>query len=346
MTCVTLARDAECNPRPHRPKPTLNHRSKGRVVTRVCLVAGDGLVGRTNNVLWWTNDDRVIEQLTSLDGTGFTALADVIVNHDFAIDALTAFDVATGVAFVCGHAQLSSGGVTLDGTTTATWIEQPVTDPANVAVNATTATVDHRTNFIDGIVPGGGFVVGSPTLPEVAKELKVAEEPEVAEAPAATPTTQAAPTTQFPQPAAPVPVAPESPPPAETLVFDDPQEIAAEPTNVAPTGVPVVAAVEFDDGRNIDVHRGLIVGRNPEHGELPIGYTTATVLGEFISRRHWKLDLDPLNPVVQDLGSTSGTIVEFADAQHRLNPNESVPVQRTFRVIFADHWADVTVRPK
>ena len=310
------------------------------------------MVGRNEFALWWTVDAALVPALSELNGGGFQVLAAAIVDLDFKIGGVAAIDLTNGAGFVSGSAVLVSGNVQWDGSTAGTWIEKRLHDTHNFAVNATIDSADEHTNLVAGVVRGGGFVLGNPELdtmvPTAAPIQESVVAPGVDEAPAeqvapeieeqgieAVPSTNEATDTNEPMDASETLIIPSMPP--SVVIEPEP------PTDAPPE--PIIAKVEFDDGREVAVNGGLIVGRNPAGGDVPIGFTSVTVLGEFISRRHWQLDLRNRSAELRDLGSASGTIVEAGGATIRLGPNEMTELPARSRVLFADHWATVTVRP-
>lgn len=305
-------------------------------MSEVRLVAGTGLVGRTDTTVWWTSDERLLDALLALSGSGFKGLADAILELDFEIGGVAAVDLKSGAGFVSGAALLVSGSVVADGSTTGTWIEQPLADPDNLAVNAFASTVDAVTDLRAGVVRGGGFVFGQPALSDAPSALAaIAAEPK--------------PRDDLEDPAAEVGEDSEPFDAAETMVIPSQEsEVAGEEHSDSEASEeprkPIMAIVEFDDGRHLELEVGLIVGRNPASGEIPIGFDSLTVLGEFVSRRHWQLDMRSMAAVLTDLGSASGTIVEVDGEKTRLGPADGIELGARSKVLFADHWATVKVK--
>lgn len=319
------------------------------LLSAVRLVDGQGMVGRADAALWWTTNAALIPALSRLSGGGFQDLANAILDLDFDIGGVVAIDMTSGVGFVSGAATLVSGDVVWDGSTTGTWIEQRLIDPANFAANATLDAVDEQTDLIAGVVRGGGFVYGQPALPHVGPAPVDEQAPEPAsevEPVALVPDLAAQASTETEEGSDTV-VADREVDASETLIIPSmPPSVVTEPEPAAQQPrQPIVAKVDFDDGREVEVRGGVIVGRNPEGGDVAIGFVAITVLGEFVSRRHWQLDLRNRTAELRDLGSASGTIVEADGATTRLGPNETIELGARSRVLFADHWATITVRP-
>lgn len=292
---------------------------------------GSGLVGRTDSTIWWAAGEELLDALKVLshsDSSGFQTLADAILELDFAIAGVAAVDIERGVAFVSGKAVLMSGDSVFDGSTTGTWIEQRLPDANAFAVNAARSSVDHSTDLGAGVVRGGGFVFGEPELPDEPP----ASEPAAAEPTAARSTPSYRGDETIVVPAA---VSIEA-----TELLED---VPAEPEMTTESAAGVVVSVEFDDGRQVEVRSGLIVGRNPVGEALPAGFDSITVLDEFVSRRHWQLEVDGGECYVQDLGSAGGTIVEGGGETKTLEPDDRVELGPESRVLFADHWATVKV---
>lgn len=118
----------------------------------------------------------------------------------------------------------------------------------------------------------------------------------------------------------------------------------AQEEDLIPSVKTRVVQVRFDDGQEVELDRGVYVGRNPTKNGVPVGYSSVTIRGEHVSRVHWELDLAGELPVIRDLGSMSGLILK-ADG---LDPMDIVPdgeasLAGSVRVEFADRWADISI---
>ena len=102
--------------------------------------------------------------------------------------------------------------------------------------------------------------------------------------------------------------------------------------------------VRFDDGQEVELERGIYVGRHPTKNGLPVGYSSVTIRGEHVSRLHWELDLAGDLPIIRDLGSISGLTLQAEGLDPmEVSPDGEAALAGSVRVEFADRWADIEI---
>lgn len=102
--------------------------------------------------------------------------------------------------------------------------------------------------------------------------------------------------------------------------------------------------VRFDDGQEVELERGMYVGRHPTKNGLPVGYSSVTIRGEHVSRIHWELDLGGDLPIIRDLGSISGLTLQAEGLDPMdVSPDGEAALAGPVRVEFADRWAEIHI---
>lgn len=118
------------------------------------------------------------------------------------------------------------------------------------------------------------------------------------------------------------------------------QEVTDDDMSPSPRSRSV--SVHFDDGQSVELDRGLYVGRHPTKNGLPVGYSSVTIRGEHVSRVHWEIDLSGEMPVIRDLGSMSGLLLQAEGLDPmEIASNGEAALAGTVRVEFADRWAEI-----
>lgn len=149
-----------------------------------------------------------------------------------------------------------------------------------------------------------------------------------------------------------VPPMPAEPEPAQAAVH--------EPEVETPEQQPVAAAaMEFDsdrrpldegwvavldDGRHIEVHGLILLGRNPQPraGEEDAQLIKVADETRTVSKSHLALNVDGNGMYVMDRGSTNGSTVTLQDGEAQpCPPGDLISVHPGAVVSFGDHWLEV-----
>ena len=89
---------------------------------------------------------------------------------------------------------------------------------------------------------------------------------------------------------------------------------------------PPLGQLTFDDGQVVVLNQGCVLGRTPNADEHE-GSTTIPLDGKKISRQHAAVILDGWNVLVDDLGSTNGTIVVLAPGTPPIEVEPGTPLR-------------------
>ncbi|MBD3942209.1 FHA domain-containing protein [Microbacterium sp. NEAU-LLC] len=121
-----------------------------------------------------------------------------------------------------------------------------------------------------------------------------------------------------------------------------PEALAPAKTTVPHYGFTRPAVVELDTGERLQLAASLILGRDPvAPADAPAAVHRWSDLSRTLSKSHARLEWDGQQAWVVDLGSTNGTAVVRAGAEHPLIPFQRTPLPDGTRLRLGDRHLTV-----
>lgn len=310
------------------------------------IASGSGIISRKPQaVLYLPRKTEGTEKLltafvTAPDGAELEAIADAIVENDFAVPPFACVQIGRDITLrAFGDVEIRTDQrsvLSLRGDHSSTWVDHRIHGRPDAAeIGVTDSELDEVTDLVLGTVHAGGFnLLVTSTGSQVALD-----------APASVPASPIERVDLRP-PAPPSPTDPaflkyvleafetdealrrEPDPVPEPLTVDarvcsaghlnEPsratcalcdEDLDGTPRGLTPVGRPGKRMLVFDDGERLELDGDLVIGRNPDRIAASANATPYVVNGDRVSRAHLILRVRGWNLLVEDCGSRNGSVL-------------------------------------